>query len=106
MCCPGDVTSPAAVERAVAAADADGRLSLCVNAAGTNAPGPTAELPLADWDVVLDTNLRGTFLVCQAFGRMLLARRSGRIVTCPRRWARSATRAAPPTARASTPSTD
>jgi NAD(P)-dependent dehydrogenase (short-subunit alcohol dehydrogenase family) len=78
--CPGDVTSPVAVERAVAVADAGGRLSLCVNAAGLNRTGPTAELALADWDIVLDTNLRGTFLVCQAAGARMLARGHGRIV--------------------------
>ena len=45
-------------------------------------PGPSDELPLSAWDLVLDTNLRGTFLACRAFGRLLLdAERSGSIVT-------------------------
>lgn len=79
VCC-GDVTTPEDVERGVAQADAGGRLSLCVNAAGVNRPGPAIELSLADWDLVLDTNLRGTFLVCQAAGRRMLERGRGRIV--------------------------
>lgn len=74
--CRGDVTAPQDVARAVASAAARG-LSLCVNAAGVNRTGPTSELALADWDHVLDTNLRGTFLVCQAVGRHLLARGDG-----------------------------
>jgi len=76
-----DVTDPDAVEAAVEAAFGQGSASICVNAAGLNRPGPTAQLDLADWDAVIDTNLRGTFLVARAVGRRLLeARRPGRIV--------------------------
>jgi NAD(P)-dependent dehydrogenase (short-subunit alcohol dehydrogenase family) len=74
--CTGDVRDPAAVERAVEAADP----TLLVNAAGLNRPGPTVDLDHADWDLVLETNLRGTFLACQAAGRRMLARGHGRIV--------------------------
>ena len=77
-----DVTDAAAVDRAVAEAELHGPLSILVTAAGTNVPGPSDELPLSAWDLVLDTNLRGTFLACRAFGRLLLdAERSGSIVT-------------------------
>ncbi len=76
-----DVTDPGEVERAVAAAASHGELSICINSAGVNRPGPTVELSLADWDLVVDTNLRGTFLVCRAVGGELLRReRGGRIV--------------------------
>ena len=52
-----------------------------MNGAGVNRPGPTHELSLADWDVVIRTNLLGTFLVCRAVGAELLRRGSaGRIV--------------------------
>lgn len=76
----GDVRRAADVERAVAAA-AERGLDLCVNAAGLNRPGPTVDLAIDDFDLVIDTNLRGTFLVCQAVGaRLLAAGRPGRIV--------------------------
>lgn len=76
-----DVTDPAQVERAVAAAREHGDLHICVNAAGINRPGPTAELAVEDFDAVLATNVRGTFLVSRAVGAALLARgRGGRIV--------------------------
>ena len=34
----------------------------------------------ADWDTVLDTNLKGAFLVTKGFSRAMLKQRSGRIV--------------------------
>ena len=77
----GDVTDPQDVERAVRAARRHGDLHICVNSAGINRPKPTVELSLEDWDAVIDTNLRGTFLVCRAVGAALLERgRGGRIV--------------------------
>lgn len=76
-----DVTEPEQVEHAVAAAREHGDLSIAVPAAGVNRPGPTRELSLEDWDLVLDTNLRGTFLVCRAVGAHLLDRgEGGRII--------------------------
>ena len=38
-------------------------------------------VPVAEWDLVLDVNLRGTYLVCQAFMEAMKERRGGRIVT-------------------------
>lgn len=76
-----DVTDGAAIEQVVAAAEAVAPLSLCLNAAGINRPGPTTEMTAADWQMVVDVNLNGTFHVCRAFGAVLLAaERQGRIV--------------------------
>jgi NAD(P)-dependent dehydrogenase (short-subunit alcohol dehydrogenase family) len=78
---PGDVTDPRDVERAVHTAREQGELHICVNSAGTNRPAPTAALSLDDWDAVLETNLRGTFLLCREVGAALLERgKGGRIV--------------------------
>jgi NAD(P)-dependent dehydrogenase (short-subunit alcohol dehydrogenase family) len=52
------VTDPDAVAAAVAAAPREGDLSICVCSAGINRTGPSDRLELADWDLVLDTNLR------------------------------------------------
>lgn len=76
-----DVRSEDEVEGAVDAAMDHGGVDICVNCAGVNRPGPTVDASLANWELVIDTNLRGTFLVCRAAGRRLLeARRGGRIV--------------------------
>jgi NAD(P)-dependent dehydrogenase (short-subunit alcohol dehydrogenase family) len=75
-----DVTDPDAARAAVGAAGEHGDLSIVVNSAGTNRPGPTLEQPVADFDVVMDVNVRGTYLVCQAAGEVLVARGGGRII--------------------------
>ncbi|MGV1050447.1 MAG: SDR family NAD(P)-dependent oxidoreductase, partial [Solirubrobacterales bacterium] len=77
-----DVSDEAAVEAAVAAAEAELPLSILVTAAGLNRTGPSASYELADWDLLMDVNVRGTFIACRAVGRRLLERgEGGRIVT-------------------------
>jgi len=52
-----------------------------VTAAGLNRPGPTLEQALDDFDLIVDTNLRGTYLTCRAFAATVVGRRhSARIV--------------------------
>jgi len=76
-----DVTDAFEVDAAVSAAAGHGDLSICVNGAGTNRTGATHDYEVADFDFVLAANLRSTFLVCRAFGRLLLERgEGGRIV--------------------------
>ena len=43
-----------------------GRIDVLVNAAGTDVPGPVAELATEDWDHVLDVNLRAPFVLAKA----------------------------------------
>ena len=69
-----DVTDEAQVAGAVAAAHDLGDLRVCVNAAGTNRPGPARSYPVEDWDALFEVNVRATFLVCRAVGDALLAR--------------------------------
>jgi len=68
-----DVRDEEAVERIVAAASAElGRIDIVVNAAGVAGGGAVHMLPTAEWDRIVDTNLKGTFLVCKhAIARML-----------------------------------
>jgi 2-deoxy-D-gluconate 3-dehydrogenase len=75
-----DITDPDAARAAVGASREHGDLSIVVNSAGTNRPGPTLEQPVADFDLVMDVNVRGTYLVCQAAGEVLVARGGGRII--------------------------
>jgi len=57
-----------------------GALDILVNNAGCNVRKPAAEVSWADWNKILDTNLRGTFFVAQAFAKAMCARGSGRII--------------------------
>jgi 3-oxoacyl-[acyl-carrier protein] reductase len=76
-----DVTHRAEVDAAVAATlGAFGRLDILVNAAGIVSTGAAATLEEAEWDRVLDINLKGSFLCCQAVIPAMRARRYGRIV--------------------------
>ena len=67
-----DVTDEQQVAGAVAAAQALGDLRVCVNAAGTNRPGPARDYSLDDWDALFDVNVRATFATCRAVGDVLL----------------------------------
>jgi meso-butanediol dehydrogenase/(S,S)-butanediol dehydrogenase/diacetyl reductase len=77
-----DVTDPKAVSEVVqAAASRLGRLDVLVNSAGVREIQPVLELPLEEWNRVININLTGTFLCSQAFARHLVqGGRSGAIV--------------------------
>ena len=76
-----DVTDVEAVGRAVEeAVGLFGGVDLLVNCAGVVALGPSETLAVGEWDRVVAVNLRGTFLMSQAVGRLMLARGRGRIV--------------------------
>lgn len=63
------------------AIDAFGKIDILVNCAGVWIPGQTLlECSDENWDTVIDTNLKGTFLCCREIGREMIARRSGCIV--------------------------
>lgn len=77
----GSVTATEDVEGCFAAIDeAWGRIDVVVNCAGILAVRPALELPLADWQRVIDVNLTGTWLVCQAAGRRMVAAGRGAII--------------------------
>jgi len=57
-----------------------GPIDILVNNAGMQRLRLALEVTEDDWDVVLDTNLRGTFFLAQAVGRGMVARGRGRIV--------------------------
>jgi len=57
-----------------------GRVDILVNNAGITRDGLIMRMSEADWDAVLDTNLKGAFLFTKAFSRAMLKQRSGRII--------------------------
>ncbi|HTU09906.1 MAG TPA: 2-dehydro-3-deoxy-D-gluconate 5-dehydrogenase KduD [Allosphingosinicella sp.] len=57
-----------------------GRLDILVNNAGIIRRADAADFSEADWDAVMDTNLKSLFFLCQAAGRHMLAQGSGKIV--------------------------
>jgi NAD(P)-dependent dehydrogenase (short-subunit alcohol dehydrogenase family) len=57
-----------------------GKVDILVNCAGKTKRTPTLELPEAEWNDILDTNLTGTLRACQAFAPPMLAAGYGRIV--------------------------
>jgi 3-oxoacyl-[acyl-carrier protein] reductase len=57
-----------------------GRVDILVNNAGVTRDGLLMRMGEADWDTVLNTNLRGAFLFTKAFTRSFLKQRSGRII--------------------------
>lgn len=76
-----DVADGAAVEAAAEKVLAEaGRVDILVNNAGITRDGLLMRMSEADWDTVLNTNLKGAFLFTRAFTRAFLKQRSGRIL--------------------------
>ena len=76
-----DVRRPESIEKMVTAAEvAFGHLDILVNNAGCNVRKPALDVTWEDWNLILDTNLRGSFFVAQAVARGMMARRYGRII--------------------------
>jgi NAD(P)-dependent dehydrogenase (short-subunit alcohol dehydrogenase family) len=76
-----DVRDQASIERTVAEAEeAFGHLDILVNNAGCNVRKPALDVTWDDWNLILDTNLRGSFFVARAVARRMIARGYGRII--------------------------
>lgn len=57
-----------------------GRIDILVNNAGVGANHDAVDVTEADWDDLIDVNLKGLFFMCQAAGRHMIAQESGRII--------------------------
>jgi len=77
-----DVSSSQDVTRMVdEAINSFGRVDILVNNAGVNAFIPEAEkIKEEGWDQVLDVNLKGVFVCCQAVGRQMIKQGGGKII--------------------------
>ncbi|MFM7144442.1 MAG: SDR family NAD(P)-dependent oxidoreductase [Alphaproteobacteria bacterium] len=77
-----DVSDPASVRDAFdAAVAAHGRPDVLVTCAGIGRFANSHEMPFEDWKRIIDVNLTGTFLSCQAALRHMVAAGKGSIVT-------------------------
>jgi 3-oxoacyl-[acyl-carrier protein] reductase len=75
---PCDVKDASQVQAAVEAAVKHfGHLDVAVNNAGVYPNTAVADMDEAEWDLVLDTNLKGAFLVCRAAARQMLRQGHG-----------------------------
>jgi NAD(P)-dependent dehydrogenase (short-subunit alcohol dehydrogenase family) len=76
-----DVTDRASVEKAFSDIAAGGGLDILINNAGVTATTPVLDLSEEEWDHVVGTNLKGSFLVAQAAARLMKAQdRGGAII--------------------------
>ena len=76
-----DVRNLGSIQNMVGEAEkAFGRLDILVNNAGCNVRKPALDVTWDDWNLILDTNLRGSFFVAQAVARRMVARGYGRII--------------------------
>lgn len=77
-----NISLRAEVERMTQQAiDTFGKIDILVNCAGVWIPGQTLiECSDADWEAVIDTNLKGTFLCCREAGKRMMAQRNGCII--------------------------
>jgi NAD(P)-dependent dehydrogenase (short-subunit alcohol dehydrogenase family) len=78
---PGDVTDPPSLAGAVQKTEsALGPLTLAVNCAGIANAAPAEQMAVDQWQRVIDVDLTGVFLSCQAESRAMLERGRGSIV--------------------------
>ncbi len=76
-----NVTDPAAVDAMVSAAvDKFGKIDILVNNAGITRDNLILRMSEQEWDSVLDTNLKGTFLCTKSVSKHMLRARTGKIV--------------------------
>lgn len=76
-----DVKDPSSVQKLLDVTVSQfGRIDILINNAGTSWGAPIEEMRLEHWNKVIDTNLTGTFLCCQAVGKLMIAQKRGAII--------------------------
>ena len=60
--------------------NAFGGIDILINGAGINGPTPFLDIELEEWQAILDSQITGTFLGCQVFGKHMLSRGKGSII--------------------------
>ena len=97
MCHEIDVTKKDSHIHALAAIKQKfGGIDILVNGAGINGPTPFFEITESEWDSILDSQIKGTFLGCQVFGAEMVEKGTGSIINI------SSASAGPPLSKAFT----
>jgi NAD(P)-dependent dehydrogenase (short-subunit alcohol dehydrogenase family) len=79
--CTVDVTSRESLEKLLARSiEIGGRVDILVNSAGVNVGSAFLDATEADWDRILNINLKAVFTACQLFGRHMVEQGGGSIV--------------------------
>jgi gluconate 5-dehydrogenase len=77
-----DVTDPASVDAMMKQTLKEfGRVDILVTAAGIANRFPAQEFPIDEWQKIMDSNVKGTYLCCQAAGRQMIEQGGGKIIT-------------------------
>jgi len=76
-----DVRDHESIKQAIATVIAEfGKIDILVNNAGCNVRKPALDIDWEDWNLVLETNLRGVFFVAQEVARHMVEKKYGRII--------------------------
>ena len=76
-----DVVDPESVDRLISQVmDRFGHIDVLINLPGMNVEAPAERFPLDQWKKVMELNVTGTFVPCQAVGRIMIAQKSGSII--------------------------
>ncbi len=57
-----------------------GTVDILVNSQGINTKKPVLEFPVDVWDELFDVNVKGTMLACREFGKVMVEKKSGKII--------------------------
>nr|WP_282599704.1 SDR family NAD(P)-dependent oxidoreductase [Priestia megaterium] len=85
-----DVTNPESVGRGLEKAISHFcKIEILVNASGIAFEAPATDMPLEQWKMMYDTNVTGTFLMCQAVGKHMIENEYGKIINIsPNNWSK------------------
>ncbi len=81
MALPLDITEERNIKTMInMSIDEFGRLDIVVNNAAIAHMNKAIDMSVEEWDTVLDTNLRATFLICKAAGEKMIKQKKGKII--------------------------
>jgi NAD(P)-dependent dehydrogenase (short-subunit alcohol dehydrogenase family) len=76
-----DVTDNGSIEQLLKSVCSEfGSVQILLNCAGRTKRRPTLEVPEAEWNEIMETNLTGTLRACRIFGKHMIEQRYGRII--------------------------
>jgi len=57
-----------------------GTVDILVNSQGQNIKQPFETFPISDWNILFDNNVKGVMLCCREFGKIMIEKKSGKII--------------------------